>query len=417
MAMSLQKMTQDFVKLDRFDGGNFRRWEKKLHFLLTTLKVVYVLTTPSPEEQDDETLEQTRDRIKWENDDYICRGHILNALSDALFDVYQNSETAKELWDALHAKYLTDDATSKKFLVSQFMNYRMVDNKSVIDQLHEIQHILNQFKIQNMNMDESIVVSSVIDKLPPLWKDYKKELKHKIEEITLEQLAQHLRVEEETRRHEIKNDSSKVHVVEESSGSNKQHRKRKFQSHYGPGKGKKHDPKVAGCWNCGKPGHIKRDCRALKRQNIGGKPIASEAKNSKFIAVISEINVLEDAGDWWIDSGATRHVCNNKKFFTEYDSVEDGTVLYMGNSSTAAVKGKGKVDLEFTSGKTLTLTDVYHVPEVRKNLVSGSLLNKHGFKLVFESDKVILSKSGIFVGKGYMYEGMFKMNINKVISA
>ena len=92
-------------------------------------------------------------------------------------------------------------------------------------------------------------------------------------------------------------------------------------------------------------------------------------------------------------------MCNSKKFFTEYDSVEDGTVLYMKNSSTAAVKGKGKVDLEFTSGKTLTLTDVYHVPEVRKNLVSGSLLNKHGFKLVFESDKVILSKSGTFVGK------------------
>ena len=133
-------------------------------------------------------------------------------------------------------------------------------------------------------------------------------------------------------------------------------------------------------------------------QNIGGKPIASEAKNSKFIIVISEINDLEDARDWWIDSSATRHVCNNKKFFTEYDSVEDGTVLYMGNSSTAAVKGKGKVDLEFTSGKTLTLIDVYHVPEVRKNLVSGSLLNKHGFKLVFESDKVQISVS---VGQGY----------------
>ena len=73
MAISLQKMTQNFVKLDRFDGDNFRRWEKKMHFLLTTLKVVYVLTTPSPEEQDDETLEQTRDRIKWKNGDYICR--------------------------------------------------------------------------------------------------------------------------------------------------------------------------------------------------------------------------------------------------------------------------------------------------------------------------------------------------------
>ena len=43
----------------------------------------------------------------------------------------------------------------------------MVDNKSVIDQLHEIQHILNQFKVKNMNMDEPIIVSSVINKIPP----------------------------------------------------------------------------------------------------------------------------------------------------------------------------------------------------------------------------------------------------------
>ena len=57
MVMSLQKMTQDFVKFDQFDGGNFKRWKNKMHFLLTTLKVIYVLTTPSPKEKDDEILE------------------------------------------------------------------------------------------------------------------------------------------------------------------------------------------------------------------------------------------------------------------------------------------------------------------------------------------------------------------------
>ncbi|GJY93428.1 ribonuclease H-like domain-containing protein [Tanacetum coccineum] len=54
------------------------RWQKKMHFLLTTLKVVYVLTTPMPELLEDATVEAIRIRAKWENDDYICRGHILN---------------------------------------------------------------------------------------------------------------------------------------------------------------------------------------------------------------------------------------------------------------------------------------------------------------------------------------------------
>nr|GEY98576.1 zinc finger, CCHC-type [Tanacetum cinerariifolium] len=49
-----------------------------MHFLLTTLKVVYVLSTPSPVWSENETLKTTRNKMKWENDDYTCRGHILN---------------------------------------------------------------------------------------------------------------------------------------------------------------------------------------------------------------------------------------------------------------------------------------------------------------------------------------------------
>lgn len=40
--------------------------------------------------------EQTRYWCKWENDDYIYRGHILNGMSYPLFDFYQNVENAKE---------------------------------------------------------------------------------------------------------------------------------------------------------------------------------------------------------------------------------------------------------------------------------------------------------------------------------
>ncbi|CAM8996966.1 unnamed protein product [Rhodiola kirilowii] len=77
-----------------------------MHFLLTSLKVVHVLSTPIPVVSDNAPTEVIRKRSKWENDDYICCGHILNGMSDSLFDVYQNVEFAKELWDALEAKYM-----------------------------------------------------------------------------------------------------------------------------------------------------------------------------------------------------------------------------------------------------------------------------------------------------------------------
>nr|GEZ35434.1 zinc finger, CCHC-type [Tanacetum cinerariifolium] len=139
---SVKDMTTKFDKLVKFEGQDFRRWQKKTHFLLTTLKVVYVLSTPSPEWHEDETLETTRKRMKWENDDYICRGHILNGMSDSLFDIYQNIGSAKELWESLESKYMAEDAFSKKFFVSNLMNYKMDDTRPVMEQFHEMLRIL-----------------------------------------------------------------------------------------------------------------------------------------------------------------------------------------------------------------------------------------------------------------------------------
>ena len=86
----------------------------------------------------------------------------------------------------------------------------------------------------------------------------------------------------------------------------------------------------------------------------------------------------------------------------------------MGNSSKAQVLGKRSVILEFTSEKFLSLDDVYHVPDIRKNLVSGSLLNRFGFKIVFEADKFVISKGGVFVGKRYVCVEVFKLSINNM---
>ncbi|KAJ0007394.1 hypothetical protein Pint_29275 [Pistacia integerrima] len=121
-------MATNFVKLESFDGGNFIRWQRKIHFLLVSLQVAYVLNTPKPEETENETIAETGKRQKFEHDDEISKGHMLNAMSDALFDIYQGVLTARELWEKLETKYMQEDATNKKFLVSHFNSYKMVDN-------------------------------------------------------------------------------------------------------------------------------------------------------------------------------------------------------------------------------------------------------------------------------------------------
>ncbi|GJT75594.1 hypothetical protein Tco_1042319 [Tanacetum coccineum] len=141
---------------DKFEGVDFRRWQKKMHFFLYSMSVVYVLTTPIPEDGENATVEQLKKRSKWDNDDYACRGLILNGMSDSLFDIYQNVESSKELCDLLEAKYIAEDASSKNFLVSNFTNYKMIDSRPVMEQYNELLGILRRFIQHKMNMDEAI---------------------------------------------------------------------------------------------------------------------------------------------------------------------------------------------------------------------------------------------------------------------
>ncbi|GKE60358.1 hypothetical protein Tco_1510725, partial [Tanacetum coccineum] len=143
MVAAMKHMASNFLKLEKFKGVDFIRWQKKMHFLLSSMSVVYVLTTLMPEDGgDNPTVDQVRKRVKWDNDDYVCRVLILNGMSNSLFDIYQNVETSKKLLDTLKVKYMAEDTSSKKFLVSNFTNYKMTDSRPVLEQYNELLGIL-----------------------------------------------------------------------------------------------------------------------------------------------------------------------------------------------------------------------------------------------------------------------------------
>ncbi|CAM8920950.1 unnamed protein product [Rhodiola kirilowii] len=426
----MREMLHQFQKLDKFEETDFRRWRRKMHFLLINLKVVYLLSTPCPEVGDDAPMTAFRDRNKWENDDYIARGHILNGMSDHLFDLYQNAESAKELWDSLESKYMAEDASSVKFLVSNFNNYKMVDSRPVMEQFHETQCILRQFAQRNLKMDEAISVSSIIDKLPLAWKDFRHSLKHKKEEMSLVEFAKELRMEEELRVREkdtmeVDTNSPKVNLLETSSKKVNKNKGKKRPNDYAiKSLNKKHPLKENVCWTCEKAGHFKRDCRLGKEKSEKAQGNAFGSKNQEqksqgqkslvssletkldtysnvdYVSNFSKIFAMQDDEiSWWVDSGATTHVCRDKEMFKSFATTSEGRVLHMGDESTAPILGKGQVDLEFSSGKNLVLANVLYVPNIRKNIVSGTVLNKLGYRQVYEADNFILSRGGVFVGK------------------
>ena len=130
-----------------------------------------------------------------------------------------------------------------------------------------------------------------------------------------------------------------------------------------------------------------------------------------LVAKVTKINILKGLGGWWIDFGATRHVCYDKTWFKSYTILNEKKKIILGDSHTIEVVGIGEVLLWFTYGREVTLKDVFDVLDIRKHLVSSFLLNKAGFKQVFETNQYVLSKKGMFIGKGYSCDDMFKRNV------
>lgn len=133
--------------------------------------------------------------------------------------------------------------------------------------------------------------------------------------------------------------------------------------------------------------------------------VADDLSLSTFIY---EVNLIgSNSKEWWNDTSVICHMCSDRSLFTSFELIEKGEKLLIGKFATFDIQGKGKVILHMISGKTLTLNNILYVPEIQKNLMSGSPLSKHGFRMVFEYDKVVLSKSRMFLGKVYVSNSYF----------
>ncbi|KAL0294965.1 UNVERIFIED_CONTAM: hypothetical protein Sangu_3207400 [Sesamum angustifolium] len=119
-------------------------------------------------------------------------------------------------------------------------------------------------------MDEAqqiFQVASMIEKLPPLWKDFKNYLKHKWKEMGLEDLIVRLRIEEDNRLSEMKFEKLRIEAKENLIEQNENTSIKRKHVDYKPKKGRAKMIK-GNCYNCGKPNHMAKDCRLPKKNQV-----------------------------------------------------------------------------------------------------------------------------------------------------
>ncbi|XP_070056692.1 uncharacterized protein LOC142167333 [Nicotiana tabacum] len=208
-----------------------------MEFMQTALEIFYVLDptiSPIPPLEDNDSKELKVQRKKRKEDEIMCRGHILNALLDCLYDHLCTVEpSAKKVRNALEFKYKSKEEGTKKFLVSKYFEFKFNNDMSILAQVHELQVIINQLRVTGIGLPESFQVGVIITKWPPSRKSYWKRILHSSKDVSLEEIQKHLRIEEESRERD-KNENSyngnnKANAL--NKPSNKSNKERKAKEH------------------------------------------------------------------------------------------------------------------------------------------------------------------------------------------
>ncbi|KAL0117638.1 hypothetical protein PUN28_008790 [Cardiocondyla obscurior] len=143
------------------------------------------------------------------------------------------------------------------------------------------------------------------------------------------------------------------------------------------------------CFNCGKSGHMSRFCKA--------KPKRSEANDATeaMTAIACKAEIINKSNTWYLDSGATRHMCNNESAFATLKN-DERIKVHTASEHFVESGGRGDIKLDAKSNRQLInqvkLKNALYVPELRNNLLSVSSITDNGYTVKFEKDRATVNR-------------------------
>ena len=134
-----------------------------------------------------------------------------------------------------------------------------------------------------MILPETFRVATIVEKLPPAWRDFKNYLKHKHKELKLEDLIVRFRIEEDNRKSEKRSNKNsyeaKTNVIEDSKRKASTFKGLKWKKTSQRYKGKVQEGKnmrfKGTCYICNKEGHKANEYRNRLKKNKKNHPHAN----------------------------------------------------------------------------------------------------------------------------------------------
>lgn len=291
--------------ITKLTNENYETWKLEVEFLLVREGLwKYIVPGVKPEEAANRA--NAAELIAWDEGDQKARATIGMVLSRSQHGHIRATKTAKEVWKNLEKQHEKKSLTSKVHLLKRICDLKFQEGDDIEDHLVEFESLFEKLANAGTKLDDDLQVILVFRSLPSSFDALTTTLENRSEdELTLALVKDKIINEVQKRKGTVPADSAVLKVAGKS--------------------------KSIVCHHCQKVGHKKRDCRIWQKQSQdevsrSEKSVAKETK--KFAKQQANARKTESTEEdfvfsaregpvtkWIVDSGASSHMCANRKFF------------------------------------------------------------------------------------------------------
>jgi Reverse transcriptase (RNA-dependent DNA polymerase)/gag-polypeptide of LTR copia-type/Integrase core domain/GAG-pre-integrase domain len=407
--------------IEKLNNDNFTAWKYRLSMILMDRGLYEYIdgsaTTPPMPATDASVAEKTA-YSDYKKKDNAAKAQIGLLVSDTEIIHIEQAETALQAWRKICGVYEAKGLASKVFLRRRLFNMKKLDSDSMQKHVNGVKELVNRLTAIGDVIPDSDVAMTLICSLPAEYDYLTVSLESRpASELTTEFVINRLLAEERRREESTKDKVADGKVAAFFSNNH--------QANYSADSDRSQSDRPT-CSYCKKIGHVEKNCYGkngypayYRRRPINNNNNYKANKATVGNAFISAINgkcenpftvlSMKDSGsdtnticEWFIDSGASVHYCNEQQWFSSYSSFPAKDIS-LGDNHTVKAIGVGDIPISIQLNNDwiiANLKDVYYVPNMAANLLSVSKMTAAGLQLSFNNNEcTIINPNGDVIGR------------------
>ncbi|KAE8665938.1 hypothetical protein F3Y22_tig00112523pilonHSYRG00165 [Hibiscus syriacus] len=385
-------MTTKF-DIEKFNGRNFSLWKLKMKAILRKDGCLAAINERPMDFADDN---------KWNEMDGNAMENFHLALADEVLSSIEEKKIAKEIWDHLTKLYEATSLHNKIFLKRKLYTLRMPESTSVTEHLNTLNTLFSQLTSLSCKIGEQERAELLLQSLPDSYDQLIINLTNSnVTSLVFDDVAAAILQEE----NQCKNKEDKqvnLQQAEALTTTRERSTERGQSISHKHGRSKSRSKKNLKCYNCGKKGHLKKDCWSLNKNSNPQGNTANTSDDGDALCCEASTTVegrKRFADIWLIDSGATYHMTSRREWFHHYEHVSGGSV-YSYNDHALDIVGVETIKLKMYDGTIKVVRDVRHVKGFKKNLLSYGLLDNNASKIKTRKGIMKVFRGALVVLKG-----------------